>query len=226
MRALSPILIRLPLLVLPLLIAGPAPAETLKITTARGVAELRLSDDLDDHRAFARFLREDGREIVYDYDAEQAMRIRVEDSATYVDARFATVLRRIEADLGGKGPNIYVEGIGWDGAAEDFLRLDAFFAPGAPRDEALIAISRHLREAIRTRVWGGTVATDYEPLVAQATSPDVAVLSNFTIRPGADGLTFHYSPFEVAPYARGPIAIDAPTAIFAKWLNRDGRDLF
>ncbi|MEM8751454.1 MAG: RsiV family protein [Pseudomonadota bacterium] len=207
--------------------AAPAWAETISLKTSSGPATLVLSDALGAHPRFATFLREDAREIALDYETENARRIRVEDQATYVDGTYASVFRRIEADLGGAaGANVYVEGLVWDGGAEDFLRLDDLFDAGEARDEALIALSRHLREGIRTQVWGGRIAKDYEPLVEQATSPDAAVLSNFTLKPGAAGLTFHYSPFEVAPYARGAIAVDAPTAVFAKWLNRKGQSLF
>ena len=67
-------------------------------------------------------------------------------------------------------------------------------------------------------------------MVEQATSPDVAVLSNFTLARGtvpgkAAGLTFHFSPKEIAPQGRAQ-ALTIPLSPFAKWLNADGRALF
>ncbi|MEM7546152.1 MAG: RsiV family protein [Pseudomonadota bacterium] len=199
---------------------APLGAETITEQRGSTAVELELAD-LAAHPGFAAFLRDDAMAIADDYAAENARSVRVIDRITRTDGRFASVLRRSEADLGKPVANIYVEALVWDGNAEDLIRLDAFFDVGEPRDEALILISRHLRQMIGARVWGGKVDIAYVPLVEQATNPDPAVMANFTLEPG--GLAFHYSPFEIAPLKAGQVSILVPKDIFAPWLNETGR---
>ncbi|MEM7525751.1 MAG: RsiV family protein [Pseudomonadota bacterium] len=207
-------------------LALPASAEVLNLSKGGTSATITLADEAASFPALAAFLRTDAEAVVSDYADEGAARVTVRDRATYRDDRFASILRRSEADIGGQTANVYTEGLVWDAAVEDFIRLGAFFDEGEPRDEALTALSVHVREAIRTRVWGGKVSSQYVPLVDQATSPDLAVMSNFTILPGGGGVLFHYSPYEVAPQNKGAVEIAAPTSVFAPWLNETGRRLF
>jgi hypothetical protein len=200
-------------------LALPLAAET--VTERLGATEVTTTlARLPGHPSFQAFLQEDGAAIADDYAADNARTVQIEDRVTQKGPRFASVLRRIQADLGGAHPNTYLEALVWDDSTQDFVRLDAFFDPGAPRDEALIVISRYLRETIRTKVWSGKIDPIFLPLVEQATNPDPAVMSNFTLE--ASGLAFHFSPYEVAPYSAGPISILVPRREFAAWLNTTG----
>ena len=216
---------RLPLIFAAVLAALPASAEVVNKSVGGMKARFDFADGLAGFNTIDTFLRLDAMETAEDYAAEKALGFRLTDRATRRDGRYVSVLRRTEADIGGAQPNIYVTAFAWDTATQDFIRLDHFFDPGAARDEALIAISHHLRTQIRQRIWGGKPAPAFLPLIEQATNPDAAVLSNFTMN-GAAGLTFHYSPYEVAPYARGAIAVDVPTSVFSAWLNAQGREAF
>ena len=207
-----------------ILMTTPAMAETITRTEAGTAVEIRLSDDLAAFPAFAAFLRSDAEAVVGDFVAEGAGRVGVRDRAVRRNARFASVLREVVADIGGAAPYRRIEAMTWDRAAQDFVRLDAFFDRGEARDEALIAISHHLREAISARVWAGAVDAAYKPLVLQATNPDPAVLSNFVL--SDEGLAFYYSPREIAPLAKGAPAISAPLALFRAWLNPTGLAAF
>ena len=203
-------------------LAAPALAETVRLSPNGVNATLSFDERLAAHPAFDAFLREDAIAFAEDAGFDGARAFALEDRATRVDAGYASVLRRSETDYGGALPAVFVEALVWSGAAADFARLDAFFDDGPSQDEALIAISRHLRETIRKRVWGGRIAPAFEPLVSQATNPDAAVLSNFTLEPNG-AVAFHYSPKEVAPLDRGAISILVPRDVFAAWLNREGR---
>ncbi len=214
---------RFPLCFAMLLVASATlPVAAEAIADRRGGADVRMTlADLPAHPAFEAFLRDDADAIANNYAADNAREVIVEERITRADARFASVLRRTMADLGGAHPNTYLEALVWDASVADFIRLDAFFDAGAPRDEALITISRHLREVIRKRVWNGTIDPIFLPLVEQATNPDPAVMANFTLEDG--GIAFHYSPYEVAPYAAGPVSIMVPVAVFSQWMNGTGQ---
>lgn len=201
-----------------------AAAETIRSTQGGTPIEITLSDGLSAYPLFRTFLRSDAEAAASDLAAEGARRVSVSDEAVFARGRFASVRREITADLGGAQPYRQIEGLTWDRDAQDFVRLDAFFDAGQQRDDALIAISHHLRETIKLRVWGGGVAGPYQPLVLQATNPDAAVLSNFTLSRG--GLAFHYSPREIAPLSRGAPTVTTPLSIFSAFLNAEGRAAF
>lgn len=205
--------------------APAAGAETVNEKIGSTEATFRFADAVAAYPALDVFLRSDARTAAANVAAEGARRFEINDQAAIAGGRYVSVLRRTEADLGGAHPNAYVEALVWDGATRDFVRLDAFFDAGEPRDEALIAISHHLREAIAAEVWRSEIPPAFEPLVMQATNPDAVVLSNFTIS-SAGELAFHYSPYEIAPYAKGAVSLAVPDFVFAPWLNETGRAVF
>ncbi|MEL7464679.1 MAG: RsiV family protein [Pseudomonadota bacterium] len=208
----------------PAFFAPLASAETIRMTEGGTTAEIVLSDAAAAYPTFALFLRDDAEAAVFDLAAEGARTVTVRDRATVAGERFTSIRREVEADLGAASAYRQIDALTWDREAQDFVRLDAFFDAGASRDEALIAISHHVREAIKALVWGGAVDGVYQPLVLQATNPDPAVLANFTL--GRSGLTFHYSPREIAPLAKGAPSISVPRAVFEAFLNAAGREAF
>ena len=223
----------LPLIFIALVL--PAAAETLRTDDGRVVTVIELSDELTTHQGFAGFLRDEAMAIREDAaltaeeDGKSGWTVEIADDAKLVAPAYASVLRTITMRQGDFGTQS-VEALNWDAAAGDFFRLDRFFDPGQMREEALIAIAFRLKVGIAENIWGRKVPPDWNPLVEQATSPDVAVLSNFTLAPGtvpgkAAGLTFHFSPKEVSPQGRSQ-ALTIPLSLFEQWLNADGRALF
>ncbi len=170
---------------------------------------------LDGFPAFAAFLAAERAGAKADLEAAGAGPVAFTDETRGVSGGYASHLRTIRA-----GGEIFLEAATWDGAGP--VRLDRFFDEGAARDEALAAISAHLR-ALMEREFGP--APEFGPRM-QATAPDVAVLSNFTLLEDGAGLAFHFAPGEVAPKDAGPVEARAPTARFAPYLNTEGRALF
>ncbi len=162
--------------------------------------------DLSGFPGFAGFLEAEAAGARTDFPGAE-----IRDDVRFADRGYASVLRIIEA-----GRMSFVEAQTWD--AEGPVRLDRFFAAGVALDEALAAISAHLRAELTFRFGRRTREA--------ATAPDVAVLSNFTILPGAAGLAFHFGPGEVGPATAGVVTVEAPKAVFGAWLNGAGRALF
>ena len=204
--------------------AFSASAETIRVTDGATSGEIVLSDAAAAYPTFALFLRDDAEAAIGDLAAEGARSVSVRDRATVAGGRFASIRREVTADLGAASAYRQIEALTWDRAAQDFVRLDAFFDAGSDRDEALIAISHHVREAIKALVWGGAVDGVYQALVLQATNPDPAVLSNFTL--ARSGLTFHFSPREIAPLSKGAPSVSVPLSLFEPFLNATGREAF
>ncbi|MDG1369040.1 MAG: hypothetical protein P8Q48_02145 [Paracoccaceae bacterium] len=218
-----------------LIAALPVSAETLRTDDGRVTTVVQLSDDLSAHPGFAAFLRDEALAIREDAaltaeeDDKTGWTVEITDQAGLITPAYASVLRKVTTRKGNFGFQT-VEALNWDAEAGDFFRLDRFFADGQMREEALIAIAFRLKVGIAKDIWGRKVPSEWNPMVEQATSPDVAVLSNFTLARGtvpgkAAGLTFHFSPKEIAPQGRAQ-ALTIPLSPFAKWLNDDGRALF
>jgi len=215
--------------------AVPAAAETLRADDGRVASVVELSGDLAPYPVFAAFLRDEALAIREDAgltaqeDGTTGWIVEISDTAKLVTPTYASLLRTVTMRQGDFGSRT-VEALNWDVAAQDFFRLDRFFAEGQPREEALIAIAFRLKEGIAENIWGRKVPPTWNPMVEQATSPDVAVLSNFTLAPGtapgkAAGLTFHFSPKEIAPAGKAQ-ALTIPLSLFQQWLNADGRAVF
>lgn len=215
--------------------ALPAAAEVLRADDGRVTSVVTLSDDLAAHPEFAGFLRDEALAIREDAaltakeEGKAGWIVEITDTAKLVTPAYASILRTVTIRQGNFGSQT-VEALNWDRNAQDFFRLDRFFSEGQQREEALIAIAFRLKEGIAENIWGRKVPPTWNPMVEQATSPDVAVLSNFTLAPGtapgkAAGLTFHFSPKEIAPAGRAQ-ALTIPLSLFEGWLNPDGRALF
>lgn len=215
--------------------ALPSTAETLRADDGRVASVIELSDDLAAYPVFAAFLRDEALAIREDAaltaeeDGKSGSIVEITDEAAVTTPAFASVLRTVTMRTGNIGTRT-LEALNWDTAAQDFFRLDRFFAEGKQREEALIAIAFRLKEGIAKNIWGRKVPPEWNPMVEQATSPDVAVLSNFTLAPGtapgkAAGLTFHFSPKEIAPTGKSQ-ALTIPLSLFENWLNADGRAVF
>ena len=80
------------------------------------------------------------------------------------------------------------------------LTLDDVINPGARSD-----LQRRLEAALRARAEGGTGT----PLSQSGYFEDFAPPpENFTFSP--KGITFHWDPYEIAPYSEGPIEVTLP----------------
>lgn len=216
-------------------LALPSAAETLRADDGRVSSVIQLSDAATGHPGFATFLRDEALAIREDAaltaaeDDRSGWTVEITDRADLVTDSYASVLRSVTMRQGNFGSQT-IEALNWDAQAQDFFRLDKFFDEGEPREDALIAIAFRLKEGIAETIWGRKVPPEWNPLVEQATSPDVAVLSNFTLAPGtipgkAAGLTFHFSPKEIASAGK-PQALTIPLSLFTRWLNADGRAVF
>lgn len=216
-------------------LALPSAAETLRADDGRVASVMQLSDDLTAFPIFAAFLRDEALAIREDAaltaeeDGKSGWVVEISDDARLITPAHASVLRTVTMRQGNFGTQT-LEALNWDAAAQDFFRLDRFFTEGQQREEALIAIAFRLKEGIAEDIWGRKVPPEWNPMVEQATSPDVAVLSNFTLAPGtapgkAAGLTFHFSPKEISPAGKSQ-ALTIPLSLFQQWLNANGRAVF
>lgn len=204
-------------------------------------AEITLSQAAERHAALFEFLRNDARGALADArdlaadeakDAGADFRqhtLRVSDDDRFVGGGYVSLVRTYAAYTGGAHGNQHLDPLTWDVARNEFVRLDHFLTPELQGLKALEAISAELRKALKAKH-----GEDYETWkndVVAATVPDVTVLQNFTLEPSNNpgkvgGIAFHYSPYEVGPYAMGPVRVMIPQAVFAAGLKAEVKGLF
>ncbi len=174
------------------------------------------------------------RRMIAEEDAEAARkagaafrphRLEARVEPRFVSARFASVLRSISTEAGGDRAELFLDPLTWDARTGDFVRLDAFLAPGKKARMGLIAISGALRDALLARPGAS------EEAVRSATVPDVAVLRNFTLEPSdidglIGGMAFHFAPRGVLPGAAGAQRVVLAQAALAPYLRADMARLF
>lgn len=173
------------------------------------------ADAIPGFPAFSAFLAAERAGARADLEAAGALPVTITDEPRGSLSGYASNLRTIRA-----GGALILEAATW--GSEGPVRLDRFFGPGPALDEALIALSAHLLARLDA-AFGPAPAFGAR---AQATAPDLAVLSHFTLMPGGEGLAFHFAPGEAAPEAAGPVEIRARTPVFAAHLNPEGLRVF
>ncbi|RMF39174.1 MAG: DUF3298 domain-containing protein [Alphaproteobacteria bacterium] len=200
------------------------PEITLKVTLARGLsaapglyaflreeAEVTAATYRDMAAEDARAAREAGQRF-------RPYSMEISDELRFLSPRYASVLRRIAVHTGGAHGNLVLEAVTADRGTGRLIRLDELL--GGPKGgRALKAIAGFLAREIARKAHGGKPDESWRAAIRAATAPDVAVLQNFTLARSSlpdriGGLAFHFAPYEVAPYATGPVEIVVPQALF------------
>ncbi len=204
-------------------------------------AEIVLSKAAERDATLMEFLRNDAMGILADAkdlaaedaaDLGQNFRqhtLRLNDDDRFASGGFISFVRAIGTYTGGAHGNQFLDALTWDGRLKDFVRLDEFLIRDIKGLKALEAISAELRKALKAK--HGEAYETWKDDVMAATMPDITVMQNFTLEPSnapgkVGGLAFHYSPYEVGPYAMGPVRVMIPQGVFAAGLKPEYKSLF
>jgi hypothetical protein len=145
--------------------------------------------------------------------------------------RYVSVLRDDYMNTHGAHPNSTVQTILWDKAEKKRISIRPLFAEtadnGPTMQVMLKAIITSLTE-LKTKRGAAETATD-EWL--GGLKPSLLKIGAVTLAPSTDagkssGLTFHYSPYEVGPYAEGEYVAFVPWETFKTSLSPEGQKIF
>lgn len=150
----------------------------------------------------------------------------LEDRVAFASDRYLGVVRRVASDTGGAHGMLGVEALTWDMVAQTVVGLDALVSD----PEGLEAVGAALRESIAREVHDGAPGAMWRADIAEATRPDAIRHGSFVIAADAEGrpsgLDFHFSPYDVGPWAAGAPVIHVPASAFADALTPEGAALF
>ncbi len=148
-----------------------------------------------------------------------------------VDGRYVSVLRDDYMDTHGAHPNTNVNTILWDTTDHKRISIRPFFTETADNGPTLTALRKAIVSALnaeKKRRDAGETANDdwYKELKPTLLRIGAVTLAPSTEAGKSSGLTFHYPPYAVGPYAEGQYVIFVPWATLKPYLTAEGTKIF
>lgn len=148
-----------------------------------------------------------------------------------VDGRYVSIVRNDYMDTGGAHPNSDVNTILWDSAAKKRISIRPFFTETADDGPAMKAMLKAVivslnaekkkRDATET-----ATAEWYKELKPTLLKIGAVTLAPSTQAGKSSGLTFHYPPYAVGPYAEGEYVAFVPWETLKPYLSPEGTKIF
>lgn len=166
------------------------------------------------------FFRDGG----WDFERKYTIRSVVTD-------RYVSVLRNDYMDTHGAHPNSDVNTILWDRTANKRIAIRPFFtetADGGPTMKAMVkAVIASLKAEKKKRDTSETATDEW----FKGVEPSLLKIGAVTLAPSTEagkssGLTFHYPPYAVGPYAEGEYVAFVPWETLKPYLTTEGARIF
>ena len=148
-----------------------------------------------------------------------------------VDGRYISIVRSDYMNTGGAHPNSDVETILWDATAKKRISIRPFFtetADNGPTMKAMLKgviaslnIEKKKRDAAET-----ATAEWYKGLEPKLLKIGAVTLAPSTEAGKSSGLTFHFPPYAVGPYAEGEYVAFVPWEAVRPYLTPEGVKIF
>jgi hypothetical protein len=148
--------------------------------------------------------------------------------------KYVSVLRSDGSFTGGAHPNSYTDTILWDRDAKKRISIRPFFKEMTTNGPTMTALAKLVRAAVyaekKTRDRPVEDSADTDTWLKEIT-PDLLKIGPVTLAPSSEankssGLTLHYSPYMVGPYAEGSLTAFVPWTSFKDFLSPEGAALF
>jgi hypothetical protein len=153
------------------------------------------------------------------------------DVRSVVDGHYVSIVRSDYMDTGGAHPNSDVNTILWDSAANKRISIRPFFtetADSGPTMKAMVkAVLTSLTAEKKKRDAGETATIEWFKSVEPRLLKIGAVTLALSTEAGkSSGLTFHYPPYAVGPYAEGEYVAFVPWESLKPYLTPEGVKIF
>lgn len=209
----------------PALKAHPGLYDNLLAEGKRQAASWRSEAEGILRRGDDSFTFKDGRRYTYSRSYTQRSAI----------GRYISVLRDDGVFTGGAHPNQHIDTILWDTQARKRISIRPFFKETADNGPAMTAMAKLVRVAVfdekKRRKLETIEGTPENNEWLKGIEPSLLKLGPVTLAPSTEpgkgsGLTFHFSPYDVGPYAEGPLTAFVPWESFRQYLTPAGAELF
>jgi Protein of unknown function (DUF3298) len=231
-------------LVSPLLASEPAPDAQRKNRIYDG--QVYLDDKVKADPALAADSLAEGRKWI-DKGAGEAESARKQDPQLFrgrnwsyerrynfrslVDGHYVSIVRNDYLDTGGAHPNSDVNTILWDSTARKRVSIRPFFAETADDGATLQAMHKAVIASLnaekKKRDASDTATAEwYKELKPTLLKIGAVTLAPSTQSGKSSGLTFHYPPYAVGPYAEGEYVAFVPWETLKPYLSAEGAKIF
>lgn len=148
-----------------------------------------------------------------------------------VAGRYLSILRTDHTYTGGAHPNTLLETLLWDAQAKKRISIRPFFTDLSDNSRAMVEIQNAVISAltVEKKERGTYDANDNDWF--KSLQPSLFKIGAVTLEPSTEpgkssGLTFHYSPYAVGPYAEGSYVAFVPWRILQPYLTAEGAAIF
>lgn len=153
------------------------------------------------------------------------------EQRSVVGARYVSVVRSDYVNSGGAHPNSDVDTILWDNAAGKRISIRPFFTDLADGSAALKAIRLAIIASLKSEKMKRDIAEPADPKWTKSIEPKLLKIGAVTLAPSTEagkssGLSFHYPPYAVGPYAEGGYVAFVPWAKLKPYLSAEGTAIF
>jgi Protein of unknown function (DUF3298) len=146
-----------------------------------------------------------------------------------VGERYVSIVRTDFMDTGGAHPNSDVDTILWDTAAKKRISIRPFFIETADDGPTMKAMLEGVIASlnIEKKKRGGDETADwYKNLEAKLLKIGAVTLAPSTETGKSSGLTFHYPPYAIGPYAEGEYVAFVPWETLKPYLTPEATRIF
>jgi hypothetical protein len=153
------------------------------------------------------------------------------EQRSLVAERYVSIVRSDYTNTGGAHPNAGIDTILWDRSAGKRISIRPFFKDLADDGAALRAIRDAIIVSLKTEKLKRDIAEPADPEWTSAIVPKLLKIGAVTLAPSTDpgkssGLTFHYPPYAVGPYAEGSYVAFVSWDKLKPYLSAEGAAIF
>ncbi|MET4607224.1 hypothetical protein ABIB90_006728 [Bradyrhizobium sp. JR4.1] len=160
----------------------------------------------------------------WDFERKYAIRSVVAD-------RYVSILRNDYTDTHGAHPNSDVNTILWDKAENKRISIRPFFTETADNGAAMKAMVKAVIASLKIEKKKRDTSETATDEWFKSVEPSLLKIGAVTLAPSTDagkssGLTFHYPPYAVGPYAEGEYVAFVPWETLKPYLSGEGTRIF
>ena len=148
-----------------------------------------------------------------------------------IGERYVSIVRSDYMDTGGAHPNSDVDTVLWDSTAKKRISIRPFFTETADNGPTMKAILESVIASLniekKKRDTSETATAEwYKGLEPKLLKIGAVTLAPSTEAGKSSGLTFHYPPYAVGPYAEGEYVAFVPWETLKPYLTPEGAAIF
>ena len=226
------------------LAAAPKPQASIKTKAVE--ASVFLDDKIKADAALAADCLAEGKKWI-DKNAAEAAASRKQDPVLFrnggwtferkysvrsvVDGRYVSIVRSDYVNTGGAHPNSDVDTVLWDATSKKRISIRPFFTETADNGPAMKAMLKGVIASLnaekKKRDAGDTATAEwYKGLEPKLLKIGAVTLAPSNVSGKSSGLTFHYPPYAVGPYAEGEYVAFVPWEALKPYLAPEGTAIF